>query len=99
MESVYSRSSDKKSVLFPLRQKQNLPEEKITYKDIKNNIAKFEIQEKKIIEKFFGMESGCVLNFTNSKFSDFFLENFNINIYDEKYSDKGDSKAKRLRTF
>lgn len=82
-----------------INQKQNLPEEKITYKDIKNNIAKFEIQEKKIIEKFLGMESGCVLNFTNSKFSDFFLENFNINIYDEKYSDKGDSKAKRLRTF
>ena len=45
------------------------------------------------------MESGYVLNFTNSKFTDFFLENFNINIYDEKYSDKGDSKAKRLRTF
>lgn len=82
-----------------INQKQNLPEEKITYKDIKNNIAKFEIQEKKIIEKFLGMESGYVLNFTNSKFSDFFLENFNINIYDEKYSDKGDSKAKRLRTF
>ena len=82
-----------------INQKQNLPEEKITYKDIKNNIAKFKIQEKKIIEKFLGMESGCVLNFTNSKFSDFFLENFNINIYDEKYSDKGDSKAKRLRTF
>lgn len=82
-----------------INQKQNLPEEKITYKDIKNNIAKFEIQEKKIIEKFLGMESGYVLNFTNSKLSDFFLENFNINIYDEKYSDKGDSKAKRLRTF
>lgn len=82
-----------------INQKQNLPEEKITYKDIKNNIAKFEIQEKKIIEKFLGMESGYVLNFTNSKLSDFFLENFNLNIYDEKYSDKGDSKAKKLRTF
>lgn len=82
-----------------INQKQNPTEEKITYKDIKNNIAKFEIQEKKIIEKFLGMETGYVLNFTNSKFSDFFLENFNINIYDEKYSDKGDSKAKRLRTF
>ena len=82
-----------------INQKQNPTEEKITYKDIKNNIAKFEIQEKKIIEKFLGMETGYVLNFTNSKFSDFFLENFYINIYDEKYSDKGDSKAKRLRTF
>lgn len=82
-----------------INKKQNTTEEKTTYKDIKNNIAKFEIQEKKIIEKFLCMESGYVLNFTNSKFTDFFLENFNINIYDEKYSDKGDSKAKRLRTF
>ena len=82
-----------------INQQQNIPDEKVLYKDIKNNITKFEIQEKKILEKFLGMDSGYVLNFTNRTFCDFFLENFNINIYDEKYADKGDSKAKRLRTF
>ena len=78
---------------------QNETEEKITYRDIKNNIAKFEIQEKKILEKFLGMDSGYVLNFSNRTFSDFFVENFKINIYDDKYADRGESKAKRLRTF
>ena len=78
---------------------QNKSEEKIMYKDIKNNIAKFEIKEKKIIEKFLGMDSGYVLNFSNRTFSDFFIENFKINIYDNKYADRGESKAKRLRTF
>ena len=34
------------------------------------------------------MESGYVLNFTNSKFTDFFLENFNINIYDKIHINK-----------
>lgn len=82
-----------------INQKQNPTEEKITYKDTKNNIAKFEIQEKKIIEKFLGMDSGYVLNFSNRTFSDFFVENFKINIYDDKYADRGESKAKRLRTF
>lgn len=82
-----------------INQQQNIPDEKVLYKDIKYNITKFEIQEKKILEKFLGMDSGYVLNFTNRTFCDFFFENFNINIYDEKYADKGDSKAKRLRTF
>lgn len=82
-----------------INQKQNPTEETFTYKDIKNNIAKFEIHEKKIIEKFLGMDSGYVLNFSNRTFSDFFVENFKINIYDDKYADRGESKAKRLRTF
>lgn len=82
-----------------IKRQQKEIEEKITYKDIKNNIAKFEIHEKKILEKFLGMDSGYVLNYTNRTFSEFFIGNFNINIYDEKYADKGDSKAKRLRTF
>lgn len=82
-----------------IKKQQNEIEEKIAYKDIKSNIVKFEIHEKKILEKFLGMDSGYVLNFTNRTFSEFFIENFNINIYDEQYADKGDSKAKRLRTF
>lgn len=36
-----------------INQKQNPTEEQITYQDIKNNIAKFEIQDKKFIEKFY----------------------------------------------
>lgn len=45
------------------------------------------------------MDSGYVLNFSNRTFHEFFWENFGINIYDEKYSDNGESKAKRLRSF
>ena len=53
----------------------------------------------KILEKFFEMESGYVLNFSNRTFYEFFWKNFGINIYDEKYSDNGESKARRLRSF
>lgn len=82
-----------------IKQQIDAKKESLTYKDVKNKIAKFEIQEKKILEKFFEMESGYVLNFSNRTFHEFFWENFGINIYDEKYSDNGESKAKRLRSF
>lgn len=54
--------------------------------------------EKETLEKLFEMNGGYVLNFSDSKFSAFFLD-FSININDEKYLKQGFSKAKRLRTF
>ncbi len=54
--------------------------------------------EKEIFEKIFEMTGGYVLNFSDSKFSTFFLD-FSVNINDEKYLKQGSSKAKRLRTF
>jgi hypothetical protein len=55
--------------------------------------------EKLKIEKFFGMESGYVIDFSNNSFQEFILENLNIDIYDEKYNYNSGSKANRLRGF
>lgn len=62
-------------------------------------MAKLKETEKLIIEKLFEMQGGYVLNFSNSKFQQFILNNFNIDIYTSKYSVYGESKAKRLRAF
>lgn len=51
------------------------------------------------LEKIFDMNGGYVLDFSNRTFEDFFIEHFDIEIYSEKYSTDGESKAKRLRTF
>jgi len=55
--------------------------------------------DKRILENLFGMQSGYVLDFSNSTFYQFFWNNFNIDIYLPKYATYGDSKAKRLRAF
>lgn len=55
--------------------------------------------EKIKLEKFFGMSSGYVLNFSNRNFREFFLDNFRIDIYDSKYDYGSGSKANRLRSF
>lgn len=55
--------------------------------------------EKLRLEKFFGMGSGYVLDFSNRTFDEFILENTRINIYSDKYSYGSGSKANRLRAF
>ena len=55
--------------------------------------------ELRIIDNAFGMGSGYVFDFSNRTFSEFFDDEFQINIYDEKYSIRGASKANRLRAF
>jgi len=55
--------------------------------------------EKKLFEDLFGMRSGYVLDFTNNTFAEFFRETVAKDIYSQKYSFNGDSKAKRLRAF
>jgi hypothetical protein len=55
--------------------------------------------EKLKLEKMFDMGTGYVLNFSNRTFSNFITETIGIDIYNDKYSDNGDSKANRLRTF
>lgn len=52
------------------------------------------------LEKYLDMGEGFVLNFVNRTFEDFFLESFNIEIYNDKYnSGNSGSKANRLREF
>jgi hypothetical protein len=55
--------------------------------------------EKIKLEKFFEMDSGYVLDFSNRTFQEFISENTGIDIYDSKYDYASGSKANRLRAF
>lgn len=55
--------------------------------------------ERACIEELFGMNGGYVLDFSNRTFSEFVREAAKIDIYSEKYSGNGESKARRLRAF
>jgi hypothetical protein len=56
-------------------------------------------KEKLILERFLGMGSGYVLEFSNRTFADFILESVNIEIYEEKYNSGSGSKANRMRSL
>lgn len=51
------------------------------------------------LEKIFDMQGGYVLDFSNRTLSDFVFETVNLELYSDKYSDRGDSKANRIRTI
>ena len=55
--------------------------------------------EKLKLEKFFEMEGGYVLDFSNRTLSNFVFETLNLEFYSNNYSDFGDSKANRLRAI
>ena len=55
--------------------------------------------EKRKLEKFFGMETGYVLDFTNRTFAEFITHSTERNIYDGRYDYGSGSKANRLRAF
>jgi hypothetical protein len=65
----------------------------------KNEMSDLTRREKLKLEKFFEMGGGYVLDFSNRTLSDFVFETLDIDLYSDKYSDKGDSKANRLRTI
>src|SRR5687768_4472019 len=50
-------------------------------------------------EKFFGMGSGYVCNFSDRSFGDFVLDITGIDVYRPEYAEGGTSKANRLRTL
>tara|TARA_R110001583_G_scaffold155648_3_gene307296 strand:- start:739 stop:1620 length:882 start_codon:yes stop_codon:yes gene_type:complete len=53
----------------------------------------------KLLDEVFEMGGGCVLDFSNRTFSEFFNEELGINIDDPAYDTNGTSKAKRLRFY
>lgn len=55
--------------------------------------------DKLTIEKFLGMGTGYVLDFSNRTFEEFVYDAVGINIYDDKYDYESGSKANRLRAF
>ena len=62
-------------------------------------MGNLKIIEKRHFEDLLGMSGGYVLDFSNDMFADFFQEAVGKDIYSEKYSFRGDSKANRLRAF
>ena len=52
-----------------------------------------------IIDKIFAMEGGYVLDFSDRTMAQFFADELNIDIDNQRYKDDGTSKAKRLRCF
>ena len=55
--------------------------------------------EMRVFDDAFDMHGGYVLNFSDRTMSEFFDDEFGINIYDERYCFNGTSKAKHLRAF
>lgn len=55
--------------------------------------------DKQYLENALRMSNGYVLNFSDKTFKEFFQNDLNIDIYDDKYAINGTSKANRLRTF
>ena len=52
-----------------------------------------------IIDNVFGMEGGYVLNFSNRTFAEFFHEELGVDIHDDRWAARGNSKANRLRCY
>jgi hypothetical protein len=56
-------------------------------------------REKLKLEKFFEMEGGYVLDFSNRTMENFVFEIINLELYSENYAYFGESKANRLRAI
>lgn len=55
--------------------------------------------DKQVLEKLFEMGDGYVSDFSNLSMEEFFKEELNVNIFDDKYNYRSGSKANRLRAF
>lgn len=62
-------------------------------------MSSLNMRDKRVLEEFFGMDSGYVLNFSDRTFGEFVHEAVDIEIHSDKYSIHGLSKAKKLRAF
>lgn len=60
-------------------------------------MSSLKFPEKQVLERIFDRH-GYVLDFSNRTFEEFFKDH-DIQIYEEKYASKGNSKMNRLRTF
>lgn len=62
-------------------------------------MADLNFKEKRFMERILEMGSGYVLDFSNKTMQEFIIDAMNVDIYIDKYSYKGESKANRLRAF
>jgi len=61
-------------------------------------MSSFNFKEKALLEGLFEMDEGYVLDFSNNSFRRFFADH-ETDIYSDKYSEFGESKANRLRSY
>lgn len=57
------------------------------------------VADRRCLETFLGMASGYVLDFTDRTFGEFVSEVTGAEIHEDRYTEKGTSKANKLRTF
>lgn len=62
-------------------------------------MSSLNVRDKRVLEEFFGMGSGYVLNFSDRTFGEFVHEAVDIDIHSDEYTIHGSSKAKKLRAF
>lgn len=62
-------------------------------------MADLKYRDRLYLEKMFEMGDGYVLDFSNNTFRKFIQDSIGIDTYEEKYAEKGESKANRLRTI
>lgn len=62
-------------------------------------MATLKRSEMRFLDEVFNMKHGYPLDFSNRTFAEFFEDEFKIDIYADKYSERGTSKANRLRCF
>lgn len=62
-------------------------------------MAELSFIDKQILENILEMGSGYVLDFSNRSFQEIVSDSTGLDIYSEKYQDKGNSKANLLRSF
>lgn len=62
-------------------------------------MARIKRSDMRVIDDAFNMHGGYVLDFTDRTFAEFFEDELGIQIYNNKYSFNGSSKAKHLRAF
>src|SRR5215217_3246344 len=62
-------------------------------------MPKLKRSEMRFIDQVFEMRSGYVFDFSNRTFTEFFEDEFAIEIYQDRYAGWGSSKANHLRAF
>lgn len=68
-------------------------------RDIFNVVSAFSIIDRRKLEQLLGMETGYVADFNDGTFAEFMLEYGGVDISDERFLRRGESKANRLRSF
>src|SRR5258708_760339 len=62
-------------------------------------MANINFGDKRVIEKYLIMGDGNLLNFGHNTLQEFVYDVTGLDIKDEKYQDKGTSKANKIRSF